>query len=328
VPLCAVRPLRTVTPTLALAAGVMFALLLPGTARAEPSASDLSQQLSQANQQLDVVVERFDQTTVRLADLSRQSVALQGRLVPVEAAVHSYAAQLSTLITGLYEQGATANLSALLSADSPGTALDQLTTAEYLAHQRAQLLAGYRTARTDLVERQDELDLLTAQIHNQQASLAAQKVAIEAKIAALKELRRKLYGTSTPTPARVDSYVPPYQAGPAGVAVQYAYAQIGKAYQYGAAGPNTYDCSGLTMASWAHAGVSLPHSAAQQWRVVSHLAKSQLQPGDLVFYYSDIHHVAIYIGAGRIVHAPTWGQDVTTASLNLAPIYGYGRVKA
>ncbi len=327
-PLCRISPLRTVTATLTLlVAGALGVALAPPAARAEPSSSDLTQQLAQANQQLDSIVEAYDQATDRLADLRQRSATVAASLAPLQAQASEYDVQLGALVTGLYEQGASAGLSALLGAATPGAVLDDLGTMSYFAYQRSQLLSGYQAASQALNAQQDTLDLLAAQVRNQLAGLSAQQATIEARIAALRQLRSKVYGSSRPSPPRVDSFVPAYQAGPAGVAVQYAFKQIGKAYQYGADGPNTYDCSGLVMASWQQAGVSLPHSAAQQWRVVSHISASQLQPGDLVFYYSDIHHVALYIGGGRVVHAPTWGQSVTTAPVGIASIYGYGRVK-
>ena len=122
-----------------------------------------------------------------------------------------------------------------------------------------------------------------------------------------------------------DRYVPAYQPGPAGVAIRYAYAQLGKPYAWGAAGPDAFDCSGLTMASWGAAGVSLPHSSTLQWAQVAHVSRGQLQPGDLVFYYGNIHHVAIYIGDDKVIHAPTYGEDVTIAPIDHAPVFGYGR---
>ncbi len=79
------------------------------------------------------------------------------------------------------------------------------------------------------------------------------------------------------------------------------------------------------MASWRAAGVSLPHSAALQWAQLAHVSRSQLEPGDLIFYYRDIHHVAIYIGDDKMIHAPTYGEAVEIAPIDNAPIYGYGR---
>jgi cell wall-associated NlpC family hydrolase len=196
-----------------------------------------------------------------------------------------------------------------------------------LVFQQHQQLLEYQRASAGLLRQRDAVALATAQVRNQRASLARQRSTIEAKIDKLRELRRRVYGSATASPPRHDRFTPEYSSGPAGQAIRYAFAQIGKGYRFGADGPGSYDCSGLVMASWRSAGVNLAHSAATQWRLVAHLNRDQLQPGDLVFYYSDIHHVALYIGGGRVVHAPTWGQAVTIAPIDVDPVHGYGRVR-
>jgi cell wall-associated NlpC family hydrolase len=99
-------------------------------------------------------------------------------------------------------------------------------------------------------------------------------------------------------------------------AVSFAKRQLGERYVFGAAGPNRWDCSGLTMAAWRSAGVSLPHRARSQFSRGRKVSKSNLRPGDLVFYYRGIHHVGIYIGRGKIIDAanPRRGVRVTTVS--------------
>ena len=92
-------------------------------------------------------------------------------------------------------------------------------------------------------------------------------------------------------------------SGRAAAAISYAMAQVGDAYVYGAMGDNAFDCSGLTMRAWGAAGVGLPHSSSAQYGSGPHISASALQPGDLVFYYSPISHVGMYIGNGLIVHA-------------------------
>ncbi len=119
---------------------------------------------------------------------------------------------------------------------------------------------------------------------------------------------------------RVTTSVP--AQGRAAAAVQYALAQVGDAYVYGAAGPSAFDCSGLTMMAWAQAGVSLPHSSSAQYGSGAHISESQLQPGDLVFYYSPISHVAMYIGNGMIVHAANPGVGVLVSPLHYMPYAG------
>ena len=107
-----------------------------------------------------------------------------------------------------------------------------------------------------------------------------------------------------------------------GPAVAYAMAQVGKAYVWGASGPSAFDCSGLTMAAWSQAGVSLPHSAAAQYAGGRHISESELQPGDLVFYYSGISHVGMYIGGGKIVNALNPGSGVRISGLHDMPYVG------
>jgi peptidoglycan DL-endopeptidase CwlO len=107
-----------------------------------------------------------------------------------------------------------------------------------------------------------------------------------------------------------------------GPAVAYAKSQVGDAYVYGAAGPDAFDCSGLTMAAWAQAGVSLPHNSSAQYSSGRHISESELQPGDLVFYYSPISHVGMYIGNGQIVNALNPGSGVQISALHSMPYVG------
>jgi cell wall-associated NlpC family hydrolase len=109
-------------------------------------------------------------------------------------------------------------------------------------------------------------------------------------------------------------------SGSGSSAVDFALAQVGDAYVYGAAGPSAWDCSGLTMAAWAAAGVSLPHSAAMQSGMGTAVSVSDLQPGDLVFYYSPVSHVGMYIGNGQLVHAPNPSTSVEVVSVTSMPI--------
>lgn len=102
----------------------------------------------------------------------------------------------------------------------------------------------------------------------------------------------------------------------------FARAQIGKPYVWGATGPSSYDCSGLTKAAWREAGVTLPRTTWDQVKVGSRVATSNLQPGDLVFFYDDISHVGIYKGDGMMIHAPKPGATVREESIYYMPIYG------
>ncbi|MFF7246962.1 NlpC/P60 family protein [Embleya sp. NPDC008237] len=108
-------------------------------------------------------------------------------------------------------------------------------------------------------------------------------------------------------------------------AVAFAKAQIGKPYVYGATGPNAYDCSGLVQAAYKSAGISLPRVTNDQFAADPHVSVANLQPGDLVFFYSGISHVGIYIGDGKMVHAANPRKPVEIASISTMPIAGATR---
>ena len=114
-------------------------------------------------------------------------------------------------------------------------------------------------------------------------------------------------------------------SAPGEVALAFAKEQLGDKYKYGAAGPDKWDCSGLTMKAWAEAGVRLPHNSAQQYKTGTKVDKADLQPGDLVFFYSGPSHVGIYAGDGEIIHAPRPGKKVTYIKVSSMPWKGARR---
>ncbi|MEU2897995.1 NlpC/P60 family protein [Streptomyces sp. NPDC001273] len=108
-------------------------------------------------------------------------------------------------------------------------------------------------------------------------------------------------------------------------AVAYATAQIGKPYQWGAEGPNTYDCSGLTSQAWISSGLSMPRTSQAQWQQLTRVGIEDMRPGDLIIYFGDASHVGMYVGDGVMVHAPRPGRSVTLAGAGSMPILGVVR---
>jgi len=143
---------------------------------------------------------------------------------------------------------------------------------------------------------------------------AAQQAAAEAQAAALQSSSssgNSSGGSSSSTDSSSGSSPNvPAPGAQAQVAVDTAKAQLGKPYVYAGSGPSVYDCSGLTMYAWAAAGVSLSHNAAAQYESLPHVSIDQLQPGDLVFFGSPIHHVGVFVGGGTMIEAPYTGVDV------------------
>ncbi|AQS68930.1 C40 family peptidase [Streptomyces pactum] len=108
-------------------------------------------------------------------------------------------------------------------------------------------------------------------------------------------------------------------------AVEYATAQIGKPYQWGAEGPKAYDCSGLTSQAWVSAGQSIPRTSQQQWKQLERVDIEDMRPGDLIIYFDDASHVGMYVGDGSVVHAPRPGRSITIAGAGSMPILGVVR---
>jgi len=108
-------------------------------------------------------------------------------------------------------------------------------------------------------------------------------------------------------------------------AVTFALAQMGKPYEWGAEGPETYDCSGLTSQAWLAAGRTIPRTSQEQWRQLPRVDVKDMRPGDLIIYFDDASHVAMYIGDGEMVHAPRPGRNVTVAGAGSMPILGVVR---
>ncbi|MEU8139813.1 C40 family peptidase [Streptodolium elevatio] len=134
--------------------------------------------------------------------------------------------------------------------------------------------------------------------------------------------------TTTPkttTQQSTGSTVTAPSSGKAATAIAFAKAQLGKPYVYGAAGPDAYDCSGLVQAAWKAAGVSLPRVTNAQFAAGNKVSVSNLQPGDLVFYYSGISHVGMYLGDGKIIHAPNSRSVVKIVDVDSMPIAGATR---
>jgi cell wall-associated NlpC family hydrolase len=114
----------------------------------------------------------------------------------------------------------------------------------------------------------------------------------------------------------------------AAAAIAEAQRQLGKPYQWGAAGPGSYDCSGLTMVAWRAAGVSLDHYTGAQYAETTHVSLDAIQPGDLIFYGSDLHHVGLYVGNGQMIEAPSTGYNVRYASIYRSDLYAASRPSA
>lgn len=174
------------------------------------------------------------------------------------------------------------------------------------------------TTRRRVASQEARIDELSAEVER----LAA---AARRRAAARRDAAAAADTTAPEAPQDTSPVAVPKVAGNAQGAVQFALAQVGKPYAWGGSGPNSYDCSGLMMASWGAAGVALPHNSRMQYNATQRVSRSQIQPGDILFFGSPIHHDAMYVGNGQMVEAPRTGLNVRVVSMNRSDYVGAGR---
>jgi cell wall-associated NlpC family hydrolase len=304
----------------------------PDQAYAEPDAANLDRQLAVAQQKLETVVTQFDTTRAELTSTQIQLANVDSQLAPLTHQIDELQDQdtVDAAAGSGYLSTGDRPLNALLAAESSDTLFDQLTTLDHIARGHQHDIEALRVAIDTSQTRRQALTALVRQQAGQDRELSVTKAAVEGALDWLRTSRTGVQDNRGPVRATRSITRVPYGSessdGLGDAALQFAYRQMGKSYQWAAAGPNTYDCSGLMLASWGSVGRRLPHSAAMQWNRVRHIQRDQLRGGDLVFYYSDIHHVAMYAGGGRVIQAPRSGERVSVRSMDFAPVFGYGRV--
>ncbi|MEQ4301440.1 NlpC/P60 family protein [Plantactinospora sp. B6F1] len=307
-------------------AGLSAALLAPmSVARAEPSVSELTQRINKASAELEKVVESYNKLNEEIKESKAAAATLSARIEPLRQQADQSRAEVAELANRAYKLGGLSTASALLNRGDGSSLVSRLGALEQLARERERQIAGFDATQRQYIEEKARLDATLARQTAQAKQLAAGKKRIEGELAKLYEMRREAYGSATSSGSRYTGRVPAV-SGKAGVAVRYAYDAIGKPYVWAAEGPNGYDCSGLTLAAWRAAGKSLPHNAAMQWDKVAQISRGELKPGDLVFY-SGLGHVALFVGSGKVIHAPRVGETVKLASVDMMSPYGYGRVR-
>jgi len=301
-----------------LLGAVSLIVLAPATvAHADPTLAEIEAQLDKSGEELEVIIESYNQINIDLA-------ASQAKVQPLADNMTAASANISQVaIASFKTSGNLRNLSVMLNASSSNDLMDRMSLLQQLSKEQQKQIS-------DLSQAKKKLDETLAAQNAQKADLESKKKQIEGDVKKLDDLKKKAEnaGSTKTKPVAKPTGPPPAVSGQAGKAVTYAWNQLGKPYKWGAAGPSSFDCSGLTMMSWNAAGISLPHNAASQWKSshVSHISRAQLAPGDLVFY-SGLSHVGIYIGNNQIIHAPTTGKNVQIAPVDKgSTIYGFGRV--
>ncbi|MFF7966202.1 NlpC/P60 family protein [Streptomyces sp. NPDC007903] len=344
--------------TLALA-GAATATAFDGTGHAEPqlTTAQVKTQVDRLYREAETATEKYNgahekagAAQHRLNTLHDETARRQDRLNTARGALGAFAA-------AQYRDGAIAPSWQLALSSSPDRYLDDAAFAERAGHRQAQQVARVRAQLREIERLRGAARIEAKSVRSRQAELKRQKDAVTTKLTRARQLLARLTpperekattgapavpgragagvrsapapatsgkasaGRTTAPTARV-----PAPTSRASAAVAYAYRKLGSPYVWGATGPNAFDCSGLIQAAYRSAGISLPRTTYAQINAGRRVSRSQLQPGDLVFFYSGVSHVGIYVGNGRMIHAPNPSAPVRVAPIDQMPFAGATRV--
>ncbi|GAA4223482.1 C40 family peptidase [Actinomadura meridiana] len=305
----------------ALVAGLSVVPQTVGTANAdpEPSTKELRTKAFKLADQLEQLTEQYNGLKVKLAQSQRAAKVATDNAERQEKTLQGLREKVGSLAATSYMQGGSDPTVSFVASQDPQAVLDQASTLRYFAKRDSskvlilmQAMQAAQRARKSAEARSTQVKELRTQLDSQRKKVTD----------AYEKTRGKLVERDPSMLAKL----PVIGTGKAAQALRYAMGKLGDPYVWGAAGPSTFDCSGLTMWAYRQVGINLPHYTGSQFNAGTHVSRSQLQPGDLVFFYSDLHHMGMYIGGGKMIHAPHTGDVVKIASMSGRPFAGGVRV--
>jgi cell wall-associated NlpC family hydrolase len=325
------KPVRALFSAVgAVCAGLVIALGLSTSAHAAPpSPGDIEAAIDAAWNKLEPLIEQHNNVKAQLADNQAKAAKLADEIRPLQLQVDIAMGRVSSISAQAYKNGQASTLNALLSSNRPINLAEQLTLLDAMAKQEHAKIAGVAKVKADYDAQKKPLDVLVKKLAAQEAQLADQEKTINDQIAQYNKMRLDAYGTTVaPGSLRPAACPASYDGSTGSKAAQIACGKIGRPYVFGAEGPSTFDCSGITKWAWAQATggkIDLYHYTNTQFSATKRVSRDQLRPGDLIFYFSDMHHMGMYVGDGWVLHAPTTGDVVRMARMDVMPIAGFGR---
>jgi cell wall-associated NlpC family hydrolase len=330
--------------TLALASAASVTLF-GETARADPrpTAQEVKAKVDALYREAEQATEQYNGAKEQ-ADAARTAVAdLQSELARKTAKLNTARDAVGSLAAAQYRSGSIDPALQLALNSTPDTYLERARLLSRLGAREAAAVARLGAEQRDIARTRALAGGKLADLRAAQDRLAARKETVQSTLARARALLDRLTAAQQAALAAPDGSgtLPaaavaasrtttrvPLTAAPSGraaLAVAFAYRALGLPYIWGATGPNGYDCSGLTQAAWQSAGVSLPRTTYSQINAGTRVPESQLLPGDLVFFYSGVSHVGIYLGNGQMIHAPHPGAPVRIAPIGEMPFAGATR---
>jgi cell wall-associated NlpC family hydrolase len=320
--------LRSIASVAIALIAIASPLFLAPSAEAAQTLAQVQARVRQLEEEATTAAEGAQEAKVKLASLNRTLAGVQAKREIQSQSVSAISKSLSAIAVEQYKTGGLSQSLELLFSSNPALYLSAAGSLEAITRKQSVELRKFQAAKQRLTATSLTVNDKLALVQAAQKKLAAQSARAAAKLAEAESLLSKLKKEDRERLARLaeqeedadqKSSLAAAKAlsgvsGRGGKALQYALKQIGDRYVFGAAGMTTWDCSGLTMRAFQTAGVSLPHSSRAQYSYGKSVKRSELKAGDLVFFGRPISHVGIYLGGGKMVHAPRSGSRVKVAS--------------
>jgi cell wall-associated NlpC family hydrolase len=325
-----------------IATTAVASIALPGSSLADPkpTLAEIKKQVEELHHEAEVAAEQSNEYSDKMTAIQRRMKKLDADLERQRAKVQGLRRQIGAFAAAEYRAGGMDSTMRLLLADDPEKFLAQMSSARALRGQQGDMLRLLRSeqkalADSETVQKAEYARFADAQRQakdrmNEAKAKAAKSEDLLARLSAKERARLQEIEDRASRPTRggdredIPTDLPP-ATGRGKIALDFAKQQLGEPYVFGGAGPGTWDCSGLTMRAWEQAGVSLPHSAKQQYYQGPKISRNQLQPGDLVYFYDDLSHVALYAGNGLVLDAPKPGDNVRYIKMSYMPYVGATR---
>jgi len=293
-----------------------IAVLLPGgpsdaaTAQPRPSLTALVAEARQLSNEVDSLSQQYDGLQIQISHArAEEKLARLAAARATKALAGSQLAVAQLAAIGYMDEGQDPTLQ-MLTSGNPEQFLNQAATVQELDNQAGERLSTLQRDQLAAARAQVAAKQQVATVNELQKEINSKVTAIQSKLDILNSAAMNQAMQIFQQTGSYPDVVLPEATTVGTVALRWALSKRGDWYQWGAAGPNTFDCSGLVVWAFAQEGISLPHYTGWLWNSGMHVSRADLEPGDLVFFFADISHVGIYIGNGLMVDAPSTGQQV------------------
>ncbi|MBY8876525.1 C40 family peptidase [Actinacidiphila acidipaludis] len=319
---------RVTVLTATAAAAVALSAQAANATPAKPSVKDAKAKVDALYTQAEQATEKYDAANEKLHTLQKDASSLQDQVARQQQHLNQLRDGLGTIAASQYRSGGIDPSLQLFLSSNPDSYLDQATTLDQLGSLQANALEQLQNAKRTLDQERAEATTKLAELQSTRTELAQRKAEAKSKLSQAQQVlnsltqaqRAQMQHDDALAASRASSRV---NLGSAPAASKYAAAafaaaqtRIGDPYVYGATGPSSFDCSGLTSWAYKQAGVSIPRTSQEQANAGTRIySMSELRQGDLVIFFGDYHHVGLYAGNGMVLHAPKPGASVRYESI-------------